>query len=152
MCQEDLPGTSANDRPSAGRSKNRAGLTQLGQFAMGKGGEAQLGATIRPGLIQRIRSMDRMETLKGVKQDLTVLKSMWFKKASGSDHAERLESFYGPQAAACELIYAAVSCMLGRIGWLAGSGLSGRLAVCDHIGSHKLIQSLSGALIPRPHV
>jgi len=118
----------------------------------GGGGEAQLGATIRPGLIQRIRSMDRMETLKGVKQDLTVLKSMWFKKASGSDHAERLESFYGPQAAACELIYAAVSCMLGRIGWLAGSGLSGRLAVCDHIGSHKLIQSLSGALIPRPHV
>jgi betaine lipid synthase len=68
------------------------------------GGDAQYGAKrSRSGLIQRIRSMDRMESLKGMQQDLTVLKSIWFKKASGSDHAERLESFYGPQAAACEL-------------------------------------------------
>lgn len=52
--------------------------------------------------------MDRLESLKGVQQDLTVLKSIWFKKASGSDHAERLESFYGPQAAACELLSSSV--------------------------------------------
>ena len=31
-----------------------------------------------------------------------VLKSIWFSKVSGDDHAERLESFYGPQAELCE--------------------------------------------------
>jgi betaine lipid synthase len=40
-----------------------------------------------------------METLKN---DLTVLRHLWFSKASGGDHASRLESFYGPQAEACE--------------------------------------------------
>ena len=40
--------------------------------------------------------------LDGVKEDLLVLKSIWFNRVSGDDHAERLESFYGPQAAACE--------------------------------------------------
>lgn len=89
------------------------------------GGDAQYGAKrSRSGLIQRIRSMDRMESLKGMKQDLTVLKSIWFKKASGSDHAERLESFYGPQAAACEC---SIHCIA-----LCGthSSRSGRRATC----------------------
>lgn len=40
--------------------------------------------------------------LDSVKEDLLVLKSIWFNRVSGDDHAERLESFYGPQAAACE--------------------------------------------------
>lgn len=33
--------------------------------------------------------------------DAQVLRSIWFSKPSGEDHAARLESFYGPQASAC---------------------------------------------------
>ena len=88
------------ERSAADGAAQHAITTQPHDVA---GGDAQYGAKrSRSGLIQRIRSMDRMESLKGMQQDLTVLKSIWFKKASGSDHAERLESFYGPQAAACE--------------------------------------------------
>ncbi len=42
------------------------------------------------------------ELRKDLKDDLTVLRHMWFSKARGSDHAARLESFYGPQAGACQ--------------------------------------------------
>ncbi len=38
-----------------------------------------------------------------LKDDVTVLRHMWFGSKKGDDHAQRLESFYGPQAAACEL-------------------------------------------------
>ena len=34
--------------------------------------------------------------------DLLCLKTMWFQKASGDTHEERLSSFYAPQAEACE--------------------------------------------------
>jgi len=37
-----------------------------------------------------------------LQNDLTVLRHIWFTKAQGDDHASRLESFYGPQAKACE--------------------------------------------------
>ena len=33
--------------------------------------------------------------------DLSVLKSLWLSKASGDDHAERLEAFYGSTARHC---------------------------------------------------
>ena len=36
--------------------------------------------------------------------DLLCLKTMWFQKASGDTHEERLSSFYAPQAEACELV------------------------------------------------
>ena len=52
-------------------------------------------------------SLDRLKSMSSVKDDLLVLKHLWFSKASGADHAARLESFYGPQAAACELLFAA---------------------------------------------
>jgi hypothetical protein len=42
-----------------------------------------------------------LEALHGVKDDLVVLKSIWFNKAKGGDHAQRLDNFYSPQAAAC---------------------------------------------------
>ena len=75
---------------------------------MGRGGDATVPGN---GLIRRLRSrsdllrVPSLQSLKGVRQDLTVLKYIWFHKASGSDHAERLESFYGPQAHACAHSY-----------------------------------------------
>lgn len=76
---------------------------------MGRGGDA----TTAPGngLMRRLRSssdllrVPSLDSLKGVRQDLTVLKYIWFHKASGNDHAARLESFYGPQAHACTLSF-----------------------------------------------
>ena len=71
---------------------------------MGRGGDATAPSN---GLIRRLRSrsdllkVPSLDGMKGVRQDLTVLKYIWFRKASGSDHAARLESFYGPQAHAC---------------------------------------------------
>ena len=88
---------------------------------MGAGGDA---SGVAPQQLDR-----RASKLSKVKEDLTVLKSLWFNKAStqetailmcflfyrlqllnsvllqvkGSDHAARLESFYGPQAHACRL-------------------------------------------------
>jgi betaine lipid synthase len=41
-----------------------------------------------------------LQKAAGLKSDLIVLKSLWLSKASGADHATRLENFYGPQAAA----------------------------------------------------
>ena len=68
---------------------------------MGRGCDGTVQA---PALLQRSSSwsLDRLKSMSSVKDDLLVLKHLWFSKASGADHAARLESFYGPQAAACE--------------------------------------------------
>lgn len=55
----------------------------------------------REGLIKRRPSV---KSLADVKDDLVVLKSIWFSKAKGDDHASRLENFYSPQALQCALI------------------------------------------------
>lgn len=55
---------------------------------MGAGGDA---SDVAPQKFQKGR-------IGKVKEDLTCLKSMWFNKVKGTDHAARLESFYGPQA------------------------------------------------------
>ena len=68
---------------------------------MGAGGDARPYAQNK--LVRRIRSSDKLRKFGGVKDDLIVLKSIWLNKASGQDHASRLESFYGPQAHACKL-------------------------------------------------
>lgn len=54
-------------------------------------------------------SFDRLKSLGGdLTDDLIVLRHLWLsnlvpgKKKSSATHAQRLESFYGPQAAACE--------------------------------------------------
>lgn len=62
---------------------------------MGRGGESHV-------LPKRTLSLERIKNYgRGIKDDLTVLKSIWFSKASGESHADRLESFYSPQAHAC---------------------------------------------------
>lgn len=69
---------------------------------MGKGGDYTSVGT-QPTLLRRNSwSFDRLKSLGDVKDDILVLRHLWFGKKSGSDHAARLESFYGPQAAACE--------------------------------------------------
>ncbi|KAK9817757.1 hypothetical protein WJX72_001701 [[Myrmecia] bisecta] len=69
---------------------------------MGAGGEGRPLGRNRQGLLKRIRSSDRLsgsiKRIGSVKDDLIVLRSIWFNKASGTDHAERLEAFYSPQA------------------------------------------------------
>ena len=43
--------------------------------------------------------------LVDLKDDLSTLRHLWFSQLSkrrGNGHAERLEAFYGPQAASCE--------------------------------------------------
>ncbi len=62
---------------------------------MGRGGDASFAQ-------KRNFSFDKLKNLSSVKDDLTVLRHMWFGSKKGDDHAARLESFYGPQAAACE--------------------------------------------------
>jgi hypothetical protein len=53
-------------------------------------------------------SFDRLKSLGGdISDDLIVLRHLWLSnlvpgKKSTATHAQRLESFYGPQAAACE--------------------------------------------------
>lgn len=54
------------------------------------------------GPLRRTWSSEKLAALQGVKDDLIVLKSIWFNKPKGGDHAQRLENFYSPQAAACE--------------------------------------------------
>jgi len=39
-------------------------------------------------------------SFSNLKQDLSVLRSIWLKPLAGKDHADRLENFYGPQASA----------------------------------------------------
>jgi betaine lipid synthase len=66
---------------------------------MGAGGD---GTPVGTFLLRRNSwSFDRLKSLGDVKDDLLVLRHLWFSKPSGDDHAQRLESFYGPQAAAC---------------------------------------------------
>ena len=72
---------------------------------MGKGGEGRQVQGKKDGLLKRISSSGKLKRISSVADDLLVLKSIWFNKASGDDHAERLENFYGPQAAACALPY-----------------------------------------------
>ena len=62
---------------------------------MGAGGDARPQGQV----LKRVGS--GKAKLDEVKNDLQVLKSIWFNKVQGDDHAERLESFYGPQAAEC---------------------------------------------------
>jgi betaine lipid synthase len=67
---------------------------------MGKGGDYTSVGT-QPTLLRRNSwSFDRLKSIGDVKDDILVLRHLWFGKKSGSDHAARLESFYGPQAAA----------------------------------------------------
>ena len=68
---------------------------------MGKGGEGRQ-VPVKDGLMKRISSSGKLKSISSVADDLLVLKSIWFNKASGDDHAERLENFYGPQAEACK--------------------------------------------------
>jgi hypothetical protein len=68
---------------------------------MGAGGDARPYGQNK--LVKRIRSSDKLRKFGSVKDDLIVLKSIWLNKASGQDHAARLESFYGPQAHACKV-------------------------------------------------
>jgi hypothetical protein len=56
-----------------------------------------------PGPIQRSWSLGK--GISDLKDDLSTLRHLWFSqlaKTKPNDHAARLESFYGPQAAACE--------------------------------------------------
>ena len=74
---------------------------------MGRGGDATAAKDRRRGqFIRRLRHSPSLERLKGraegLREDLTVLRSIWFHRSSNStDHASRLESFYKPQAQAC---------------------------------------------------
>ena len=57
---------------------------------MGRGGD---------GLLRRTGSFDKIKAFgSNVKQDIAVLKSLWFSKSQGDSHAARLETFYAPQA------------------------------------------------------
>ena len=72
---------------------------------MGKGGEASVAPSRRIKLLQRIKSMDGLQSaasMQNFKRDLATLKHMWFKKSTGDTHAARLEAFYANQAAHCE--------------------------------------------------
>mmetsp|Transcript_5717 Transcript_5717/g.9926 ORF Transcript_5717/g.9926 Transcript_5717/m.9926 type:complete len:352 (+) Transcript_5717:30-1085(+) len=70
---------------------------------MGAGGDGRPGRVLKPTLrsfsIEGLSSLGR-EGVKGLKNDLTVLRHIWFSNAKGGDHAARLENFYGPQAEA----------------------------------------------------
>lgn len=68
--------------------------------AMGAGRDGNPSTIANP--LRRSWSSEKLAALQGVKDDLIVLKSIWFNKAKGGDHAQRLENFYSPQAAACE--------------------------------------------------
>jgi len=51
------------------------------------------------------RSWSIPKGISDLKDDLSTLRHLWFSQLSkkkAGDHAARLESFYGPQAAACE--------------------------------------------------
>eukprot|EP00959_Pyramimonas_sp_CCMP1952_P061477 1284756-Pyramimonas_sp.AAC.1 len=62
---------------------------------MGRGGDA-CGVVRQQNMLRRTAS-----SFSNLKQDLSVLKSIWLKPLTGADHATRLENFYGPQAGAC---------------------------------------------------
>lgn len=62
---------------------------------MGRGGDAGGVVKRQTGMLRRTAS-----SFSNLKQDLSVLKSIWLKPLTGADHAARLENFYGPQAGA----------------------------------------------------
>lgn len=64
---------------------------------MGRGGDAGV-LHRKPSMLRRTAS-----SFSNLKQDLSVLRSIWLKPLAGKDHADRLENFYGPQASACTL-------------------------------------------------
>ena len=70
--------------------------------AMGSGRERD-GQVVKKEASRVSKRIEKLKSLPGnVRDDLVVLRHMWFSKAKGGDHAARLESFYGPQASACE--------------------------------------------------
>ncbi len=106
MCQPQTRQESAQQ----GITLPRDGLTALRQSSidpMGRGGDATDAKDRKRGqFIRRLRHSPSLERLKGradgIREDLTVLRSIWFHRSSNStDHASRLESFYKPQAQAC---------------------------------------------------
>ncbi len=76
------------------------------QKTMGKGrdGSQTLGIGLGSRLLRAssFESLTRLTQSSSIKDDLLVLRHIWFSRQKGDDHAARLESFYGPQAAACE--------------------------------------------------
>lgn len=81
---------------------------------MGRGGEKSIAAEVQPPAALIRRNSWSFGSIKGLvdlaqstKDDLTTLRHLWFSNLAGSkkskDHAARLEQFYGPQAASCEL-------------------------------------------------
>lgn len=64
---------------------------------MGAGGD---GRPARDSLMRKTFSFDKLPSFANVKDDLNVLKHIWFSKAQGADHAARLEAFYSGQAGA----------------------------------------------------
>lgn len=75
---------------------------------MGKGADASPyprgGSSLKrsKSLLERLQDLQSGGRVAGLKDDLLVLRTIWFKKTSGDDHAQRLEQFYSPQAHACE--------------------------------------------------
>lgn len=67
-------------------------------------GAGKDGRPVRDNYMKRNFSLEKLKNFSSVKNDLTVLRHMWFGSKKGDDHAARLESFYGPQAAACEFV------------------------------------------------
>ena len=68
---------------------------------MGGGGDGKPSKGLS---LRSVLPIDKLQNMSSLKDDLTVLRHMWFPKkaTSGADHAARLETFYGPQAKACE--------------------------------------------------
>lgn len=77
--------------------------------SMGAGGDGRPTDSV----IAKARGSIGLPSMDTLKNDLTVLRHLWFSKASGGDHASRLESFYGPQAEACECTPVPVPCGRG---------------------------------------
>lgn len=71
---------------------------------MGKGGDATQDPRSRKGLVHRIKSFDGLDsaTVQQLKNDLSILRTIWFQKTTGETHAARLEAFYRDQAPHCE--------------------------------------------------
>ncbi len=78
---------------------------QAAPARMGRGGDGRLDARLRRRIASSSSSSLQQlgEMTKGLQNDMTVLRNIWFGRAwkGAADHASRLESFYGPQAAAC---------------------------------------------------
>lgn len=55
-----------------------------------------------------------MELVRGVSQDAQCLASMLLRRNGGKSHKERLDTFYAPQAQACESLID--SCLILNVG------------------------------------